>query len=130
MFLKNCERCGKAYTSSSSRICPDCIDQDEVDFRKVRDFVKGNPKMSIDDISEATEVDKARILDFLKMGRLELVDITNPPLECERCGKPISMGQYCNICKQDIADTFRSSSPSSETPSMKKKSFKERYRGE
>lgn len=130
MFLKNCDRCGKAYTSSNPSICPDCIDQDEIDFKKVRNFVKENPKLSIEVISEATEVDEGRIRDYLRMGRLELADMTGPALECERCGKPISMGQYCIICQQEIAETFRTSSPSSGTPAMKKKSFMERYRDE
>jgi len=129
MVLKNCTRCGIAYTPGSQHLCPACAESDENDFKVVREFIKENPKVSLEVVAEATGVEEDKIREYLKQGRLELADLTGPVLECKRCGKPIYMGEYCVLCRAEFAQPFRSERAGIQQPEKKKqKSFTRRYR--
>ncbi|MCX6645791.1 MAG: MerR family transcriptional regulator [bacterium] len=128
--MRNCERCGKLFSTSNPRFCPDCVTDDQKDFMKVRDFLKENPKISIEVISEATGVDELKIRDYIRQGQLELADISGPVLECSRCGKPIMIGNYCVICQREIQTSFKSGKSSGQNQSKDNvdESFILRYR--
>ena len=132
MDMKNCSRCGKLYATSNPSLCPDCVDKDQVDFRKVRDFVKENPEVSIEVICEATGVDEIKILEYIRQGHLVSADLRGPAIECVKCGKSISKGRYCVLCQQEIQKSFGSGKSGPQKKSQddkeKKESFIDRYK--
>jgi len=117
LLMRNCQSCGKAYTSSNPTTCPDCVEEDSEVFNTVRQFIKDNPLVSVDVVEAATGVPAERIREYLRQGRIEAAEMSGPMLECERCGKPIYAGQYCVVCQSEIQKTFRSAS----VPSPKKR---------
>ncbi len=116
MTLTNCVRCGKIFTKEGIKpICPACLEKDDQAVDIVRDFIKENPNCKLDDVVEATEVSRKTIIRLLREKRIELVEGSAPLLECEKCGKPIFAGQYCNDCLIDIGKTLQGAIPKSDT---------------
>ncbi|SNX53132.1 TIGR03826 family flagellar region protein [Thermoanaerobacterium sp. RBIITD] len=108
MNLRNCKRCGKLYTYNGIDICPECYKKDEEDFKKIRDYIDANPSATMIEVSRATEVTIKKIMDFLKEGRLILGSQNiNIILKCERCGRQILSGRYCEDCSREIEKTLR-----------------------
>ena len=102
MDVRNCSRCGKVYRYDGFRVCPNCRREDEADFQKVKEYIDEHPGANIKEVSEATEIDSRKIMEFLRAGRLEIMDENNLILSCERCGKPIKTGKFCDKCAFEI----------------------------
>ncbi len=83
-------------------MCPDCAKKEEDDFEKVRDYLYKNPGATIEEVSEQTEVDTKKVLEFLKEGRLMLKNENPNLLRCEICDSPILTGKYCEKCSRDM----------------------------
>ena len=83
-------------------ICSACAEKKEKDYLKVREFVKDNPKVAIEVVSEATGVSEAQVRQFLREGLIEAADLEGSPITCQRCGKPILRGVYCPICQLEF----------------------------
>ncbi len=131
MFFNNCRNCGRAYRGSNPDLCPDCLEQDEDNFLSVRNFIKANPKVSLEVVAEATGVEEEKIRTYLRDGRLEAASLTGPVLECHRCGKPIQNGMYCVLCSSKIKNTFAPDPSLAEEPpknKRKNRSFARNYR--
>ncbi|HDS30751.1 MAG TPA: MerR family transcriptional regulator [Firmicutes bacterium] len=131
MGLKNCEKCGKAYSGSHAIYCDDCLEAEEEEFKIVRDFIKDNPKIAISVVSEATGVDEDKIRGYLRAGRLDVADLSGPVLSCSRCGKPIYRGQYCVLCQSEIVGGLKDAGGrrnESDDDSQNRESFLERQR--
>ncbi|MBC7216847.1 MAG: MerR family transcriptional regulator [Candidatus Caldatribacterium sp.] len=106
MTLARCKRCGVIFQKVIDRdICPACLEKEEEEFQKVKEFFRQHPKARLEEVSEATGVDKKTILEFLKEGRLQVAEGLEPIAElfCERCGKPISSGRLCDECRKKVA---------------------------
>ena len=116
MNLKNCTRCGKMFASSHISLCPDCLEADQVTFKSVRDFIKNNPRVSIDVVVEATGVAEEDVREFVRQGRIDVADLSGPVLSCKRCGKPIESGEYCVLCRQDITENLKVTAAVKEKP--------------
>ena len=55
-------------------------------------------------ISRETGVSRHKIQEFLRDGRVEVVeDATNKVAFCLSCGVPIRSGKYCNLCQSRMA---------------------------
>lgn len=102
MDIRNCSRCGKVYRYDGFKICPNCRREDEADFEKVKEYIDEHPGANIKEVSDATEIDSRKIIEFLRAGRLEIMDENNLILSCERCGKPIKTGRFCDKCAFEI----------------------------
>lgn len=110
MELRNCIKCGKLFIYTNNPYCPDCRASDEKDFRMVKDYLYDNPGKSLKEISEATDVSPDRILKYLREGRLEVAgEEESSFLKCERCGKGIKSGRYCNKCSLEIKNELLNS---------------------
>jgi len=126
MPLVNCQKCGKAFLSTGGRpICPECREAENADFEKVREFVKDNPKMSIDIVSEETGVPTEKIRQYLQDGLLEQAEAMND-FKCQLCGKPISSGNYCFACMNKLKKGFDKGSSKKEKK-KETKSFTQAY---
>lgn len=135
MDVRNCRYCGNIYIYDNFNICPRCREKEEEDFQKVKKYIEENPSANISEVSEETEVSARKIIDFLKEGRLEIKDEHNSILSCERCGKSIKTGRFCNKCIGQMDREFKQAIGQRKDPSelgsgdMKEKMrIKERYK--
>ncbi len=108
MDVRNCKRCGKIFQYKGNSICPNCVQQDDEDFRKVREYIIAHPNSTSIEISKATDVELKTIIRFLREGRLEseYINGSDLGLECEKCGRPIDSGRYCETCLNELQTGF------------------------
>ncbi|ODM27318.1 MerR family transcriptional regulator [Clostridium sp. Bc-iso-3] len=108
--VRNCRRCGRLFNYIGGRpICHDCKRQDDEEFKKVKEYLYEHPKASIIEVSNALEISVPKIKGYLREGRLEIVGGDgNVVLECERCGKSINTGRFCNECSRELTDGLKS----------------------
>ncbi|MGE5607167.1 MAG: MerR family transcriptional regulator [Bacteroidota bacterium] len=118
MDVRNCKRCGKIYNYMGSAVCNNCLQQEQEDFEKIREYLFKNPNSSTAEVSEATGIELKVISRFLKEGRLEADYIRmsdDNELTCEKCGKPVKSGRFCEICVREMqADFSKAVKPVSE----------------
>lgn len=120
MNIRNCTRCGKIYNYDGFKVCQNCRKEDEVDFKKVKEYLRENPGANISQVHEDTEVENSKIIDFLRDGRLEVEEGGNLLIECESCGIGIRTGRFCEECASTLSremgrvvDSGRSKNPTS-----------------
>ncbi|NMB98545.1 MAG: MerR family transcriptional regulator [Clostridiaceae bacterium] len=106
--VRNCKRCGRIYNYLGGiPICPICKDEDEKDFQRVKKYLYENPKATMSEVASNLEISIEKIKRFLREERLEIVgDDVIVGLECERCGKRIKTGRFCEDCNKDLALGF------------------------
>ena len=120
MDIRNCRRCGRIYKYDGFPICPNCRMEDEKDFDKVKEYLDEYPMATVNDVSKDTEVPVSKIMDFLRQGRLELTDENNIFLECEKCGKPIKTGRFCDKCAFELEQEMKGAVVQPKKPEIKK----------
>ena len=132
--VRNCRRCGRIYNYiGGPPICPVCKEQDEEDFKRVKEYLYKNPGASMSELSTVLEISVEKIKLYLKDGRLEIINNEgNMVLECESCGKAIKSGRLCEECSRGFANEFKStasqiSSSLSEAEAAKTKAIGMRY---
>jgi len=108
--IRNCKKCGRIFNYIGGvPICPVCRQEDEEDFKKVKEYLYQYPGASLTQVSTELDVSIEKIKRFLRQGRLE---ITNPDgnliLACENCGKAINTGRFCQECERELAAGLRS----------------------
>lgn len=106
MQIRNCIRCGKLFNYMGKPICSVCIEQDEKDFERVKEYIYDHPKCSMTEVSKETGISIKKITKFLKEGRLEVVDGAVGWLTCESCGKEIKSGRFCKECANRLKNTL------------------------
>jgi flagellar operon protein (TIGR03826 family) len=132
--LKNCRKCGTMFNFVGGYpLCGRCRAAEEEDFQKVKNYLYDNPGSSPPEIAKAIDVSVDKIRRFLKEGRLEIVgDVSNMILACEKCGKSIRSGRFCDECERDMKkelmmEANRMSSSLSADSEKKKKGDSLRY---
>ena len=110
MGIRNCKRCGKIFQYDGvHKICNSCRTEEENDFEKVKEFLRENPKSSINKVSEETGVEKKVIIEFIKNDRLIAEDLEiDVTIKCQRCGTEIKHGKYCDSCVTEMKDEIES----------------------
>lgn len=108
MNVKNCRSCGRLFNYISGPfLCPACRERMEEKFQKVKEYIRQNPGVGIQEVSEACEVETNQINQWLREERLELMEGSPLMLSCMTCGSLIRCGKYCEQCKNNIANGFR-----------------------
>ncbi len=103
----NCKRCGRIYQKvGREQVCPACRREEEELYQKVREYVSQHRGATIVEVSEATGVDPDLVLQFLREGRLTVVSGGNMRYPCERCGREITSGRFCDRCTAELARGF------------------------
>jgi flagellar operon protein (TIGR03826 family) len=103
--VRNCKRCGKIYNYiGGAPVCQDCREDDERIFKRVKEYLYDHAGASLSEVSTTLDVSVEKIKRYLKEGRLEIVgDGANMVLECEKCGKSIRTGRFCNSCSSELS---------------------------
>lgn len=106
--LRNCSKCGRLFGYVGSPICSYCREEEEDEFKKVKEYLYDYPGSTVFEVSEATGVETEKIMRFLREERLQ-VSSENPNmlLECEGCGRPINTGRFCQKCREDLQASMR-----------------------
>lgn len=109
MDIRNCKRCGKVFQYTGKSICAECILKDDEDYKIIRDYIQEHHNATPLEISERTKVELKTITRFLREGRLEAegIDTSEMGLECEKCGREISSGRYCEACLNELQSEFQ-----------------------
>lgn len=106
MELRNCSKCGKLFMFVSKRVCPDCQKAEEEEFNRIRAYIKAHPGATMVEICDALEVDHSLVEEFVRQGRSEVV-VSGLALVCDRCGKEIRIGRYCESCLGELDQELR-----------------------
>ncbi|MEW5821404.1 MAG: winged helix-turn-helix transcriptional regulator [Cyanobacteriota bacterium] len=99
MNIINCGICEKPFIKRSKDVCPECLRKEDEIQEKIFQFLKENPVATIQEISEATNINFKYINKLIKDGRVKTITV------CERCGKEIKdtkNKKYCELCAKDI----------------------------
>lgn len=108
MNVKNCRRCRRLFNYVIGPVlCPGCREEEEIKFQEVKKYVQEHANRGIQEVSEACDVNVSLIRQWLREERLVLSDESPMGIGCERCGKMIKSGKYCEECKSDLANTFQ-----------------------
>ena len=109
MNIKNCRKCGKIYNYiAGQNICPACREAVEARFHDVKNYIYENKGSGIAEISEACEIEKAQIQQWIREERLVFSDDSPIGIECEVCGTMIRTGRFCQKCKNDMTNNLNS----------------------
>ncbi len=108
MPLANCIRCETLFDKNVSPICPKCAEAEEEDFEKINEALRECPNQTVDELHEATEVEKKVIIRLVENGRVAS-EATMADVKCGRCGAPaISLTKrLCEKCSLELAKESR-----------------------
>lgn len=105
--IRNCPGCGRLFAYQGRDFCNKCLEKEDSDYALVRKYVRDNPGAGVFEVAEATGIDEEKILQFLKDGRLQSSGYVEV-FYCDRCGKRISEGKYCEQCLNEMNKALRS----------------------
>ena len=92
--LKNCSRCGQVYTGIS-KLCAACKELQEKELHTIYMYLRQNPNVTSHKIAQDTKISEQIIIEFVKKG---LIQAKNLAVKCQKCGHPISRGNFCSKC--------------------------------
>lgn len=105
MDVKVCRSCKKMFQYiAGPELCPKCRQAEEEMFQKVKEYLREHPGANMYEVNQETEVSATLIEKFLRQGRLQVASDSPIGLTCERCGKKITTGRFCNDCKSEVAN--------------------------
>ncbi len=105
MEVRNCKSCGRLFNyigGAYKSLCPACIESLEEKFQEVKKYVEDNPGACMNEISEKLEVSTKQIEKWVREERLCFSDDSPIGLECEKCGKMIKTGRFCDLCRVEM----------------------------
>ncbi len=128
MNVRNCNRCGRIFNYVTGQpICVQCKKELEVSFKAVRLFIRRNPAASIQSVAEECGVETKQLRQWIREERLCFSKDSGVGIECEKCGKTILTGRFCEACKNDTMSDLRSvSEPKTPPPVEKEQKQKKR----
>lgn len=105
MDVKVCRSCKKLFQYiTGPEVCPKCKEAEEEMFQKVKGYLRAHPGANMYEVNQETEVSVTLIEKFLRQGRLQVASDSPIGLICERCGKRITTGRFCNDCKNEVTN--------------------------
>ena len=121
MDVRNCKTCGRLFNYlGGPSICESCRSETEKKFQNTKEYIRENPRASIQEISDANEVTTQQIRQWIREERLQFTDDSPIGIECEICGATIKTGKYCEACKNKTADALSKSIEKPAAPVMPK----------
>ena len=103
MELISCVKCGKLFNHvSGPRVCQVCNKEMEEKFFEVKQYVREHPNIDMRTLSKECEVSPKQIQRWVREDRLIFSKDSPIGIPCERCGKTIKSGRYCESCKNGM----------------------------
>lgn len=97
--VRNCKRCGKVFVYAGIPVCPECLEREEDQYRKVKRFLDEHPRAGVSETSEGTGVPIEVVIEFMRQGLLVTSAGPGGQLTCMICKKPITRGRLCPKCE-------------------------------
>lgn len=121
MNVRNCKKCGRIFNYvAGPPICPNCRAEQEELFQKTKSYIQDNKEASVYQVAEECEVDIQQLKQWIREERLEFADGSAIGVSCEKCGKSIKTGRFCEKCKAEMAnglnEVLESNKPKKEMP--------------
>lgn len=104
--FRNCPSCGALYAGLGD-VCPRCAARENEMFDVVKTYLETHPEAVLEDVSDATGVDRQIVLRFIRSGRIIVGRPQTFGLFCERCGKAIATGLVCPECAAELSKHIR-----------------------
>lgn len=109
MEVITCKKCKRLFNYlGGARICAACKDELEKKFHEVKEYIRETPHATLNQIAEDNDVTVSIIKQWIREERLEFTADSPVGLECEKCGKQIRTGRYCDECKKEVASDIES----------------------
>lgn len=103
MEVRNCRECGKMFNyTSGMQVCPICMRKMDEKFNDVKKYIYDNPGVSIQQVSEEMEVSVKLLKKWVREERLTFAAGSGVGIDCERCGRTILSGRFCDECKNKV----------------------------
>lgn len=77
--------------------------EENMDHKRVSEFLRENPLASIMEVNEKTGVSQSAIFKLIKNGSLKITKQAEPH-KCRLCGKPAKKGPVCGNCESKQKD--------------------------
>lgn len=108
MEVRNCRGCGRLfnYITGGSYLCPACLEELEEKFEVAKKYIRENKTASIHEVAEEADVSVKQIEKWVREERLAFADDSPVGIACEKCGKMIRSGKFCDACKSSMASNF------------------------
>jgi hypothetical protein len=105
MANTECQRCHRVFQRmDSENVCPGCAPLDEMDFKRIKEYLEQHQGASSTEVMRETGVSLNQIRRYLKEDRLEIVGDNKGFIRCEKCGVPVNSGRYCDGCyKEEVS---------------------------
>lgn len=58
-------------------LCPECIEKDKEDYRKVKEYIQSHANTTVFEVSQMTGVNIKVIMQFVREDRVQVVDTKN-----------------------------------------------------
>lgn len=108
MDIRNCRNCGRVFNYIGGvSLCESCKEAVEKKFRQVREYIENNKHASIPQIAEDNEVTVQQINQWIREERLMFAEDSPIGIGCEKCGKMIRTGRFCEACKNEMAHSIK-----------------------
>ena len=124
VIVKQCKTCGRLFESYGTFDCPICLQEMDQSFLLIKKYTYDHPGANIAEISKGTDVPEKIVLRFLREGRLS-IESSDGMLVCEKCGKEIVSGRFCNTCRAGLENALRSACDATQKQNKHKASAKE-----
>ncbi|HOQ16714.1 MAG TPA: winged helix-turn-helix transcriptional regulator [Defluviitaleaceae bacterium] len=103
MEVINCKKCNRLFQYIGGRmICPVCHEEEEQEFKLLKEYLYEHPKATMVEVSQATGVSVTAIRHYLREGRLIITNDSPIGIECEKCGIEIKTGRFCERCAYEL----------------------------
>lgn len=122
MDVRNCRVCKKLFNYLQGPIiCPSCQEEMEKKFAQVKNYVWDNKNATIEMIAEANDVPIKQIQQWIREERLQFGEDAIGGIPCEKCGKMIKSGRFCDDCKGGMMNALDSVKKKEVKPVVKKR---------
>jgi ribosomal protein L32 len=103
-------------------LCQACVKKMDEKFEEVKKYVYDNPGCGIQEVCDAMDVTSNQIRKWIREERLAFAESSDVAINCEKCGKRILTGRFCENCKREVVNQFGNASrkPEPAQPERKK----------
>ena len=101
MDVRACRECRKLFNYiAGPEICPSCREKIEQTLKTAQKYLFEHKGADISEISQNCQIEEDTLQKWVNDGKLQLG--SDSSIKCKKCGRPISIGEYCEFCKNEL----------------------------